>query len=366
MALMVQLLDSNIVQLILTFLFGVALYFLNIRLIIIVTTTVLSLGIFISFLLDVGEVYVYSDFYRRAFFIFEDDIGTVIAFGFLYAFVAKKYALSIISLSAVMMSGGKASIILLLIMVAVFVFIKRRDNKVKLESIRFARLSIAGLLTYFFFVFLSNHMLNLPAVSQLRIDLTEIIGVDKAVSNHRSACPDFLSCYDRNVNLSLKYRYYSSLAGLWMTLEGGYAGERYPNSSEKFADLMMRANPFGVNEKYNIDYDDWEIMGYVQNSYMSFGSGYGVLGLFLLIISAFSVCYAAINIMKRENETAVVFSIFYVVNIIFNQTQSWLMSGSVILIVLGICVSHILLSYLLQNNLIGNSYRTILLGKLVK
>lgn len=54
-------------------------------------------------------------------------------------------------------------------------------------------------------------------------------------------------CFENKVKRPLRIRALSAVAGLWMTFEGGFPGPRYLNTPKKFADLIMNANPRGVN-----------------------------------------------------------------------------------------------------------------------
>jgi hypothetical protein len=149
-------------------------------------------------------------------------------------------------------------------------------------------------------------------------------------------------CFAKQLRISGLQRYYSSVAGLWMTLEGGFPGPAYPATAKKFADLMMQKNPWGINDKYKLTYEDWLRMRAPQNPYLRFGSGYGpwllgVLVLGFLVIGGM----AAVNLAKGEIGPGTVFSTFFIVNVALNQTQSWLTSGSPILALLGFSFFHI-------------------------
>jgi hypothetical protein len=357
MVLITELLSSNIVQIMLTFASGAILYFFKVRIIIVVATIAISLCIILSFVLDIGEVYVYSDIYRRAFFIFEDDIGTVISLGFLYAFATKRTALSLLALSAVFMSGGKASIILLLIMMVCYILIQRLPSERKQEFVLFFNLSFFAVSIYAVLIVFSSQLLEQSSMVKLRTQLIQLLDVTGSYSNHRAACLTLADCYENNVQSSIRQRYYSSVAGLWMTLEGGYSGKRYPGSSEKFADLMMMSNPWGINDKYGLTWSDWKSMGHVQNPYMSFGSGYG-LWLLLILIGTFACIgyFALRNLLAGASDVGAMFSIYFIVIVTVNQTQSWLMSGSMILMLLGLCTAHNIICWLLSNNLIPNRW----------
>ena len=66
---------------------------------------------------------------------------------------------------------------------------------------------------------------------------------------------------------------------------------------------------------------------------------------------------ALFNLLRGENGPAAIFSIFYIVIVVFNQTQSWLMSGSLILALLGFCAFHILITWLSRNYRVSESFQ---------
>ena len=352
MALINELLDSNAIQLILTVAFGAILYFCKIRLIIVVTAITLCVGIVLSFLLVVGEVSTYSSLYRRAFFIFGDDVTSVINFGFLYVFARRKIGLSLFLLLSIFLSGGKASIILLLIMVVAFILIQRRGSERKEDFLLFFKLSLLGVLMYAVLMAVSPKILEYPSVVSFRISFTQMIGAKVSFSDHRTSCSSLSQCYKTQIESSLQDRYYTSIGGLWMMLDGGYSGNYYPNSAEKFADLMIEANPWDINTHYGLDRNNWLRMGGVHNPYMSFGSGYGPWLLLAVIGGLAVIGYIALrNLAIGESDVAAVFSIYFIVTILLNQTQSWLMSASPILVLLGVCGSHIVLTWLARTSI---------------
>ena len=136
-----------------------------------------------------------------------------------------------------------------------------------------------------------------------------------------------------------------------MTLEGGFRGARY-SSPEAFADLMIERDPWGMSEKYKLTWADWKKMGSPQNPYLRFGSRYGPWLLCGMVLGFLSVGWLALaNLSVGEAGPAAVFSLFFIVNILFNQTQPWLNGGSRILVALGFCAFHILTVWL------SNRYR---------
>jgi len=344
----------------LTFLFGAILYFVSARLVIVIAAVVLSAGIVLSFTLLVGEVYVYSDSYRRAVFIFGDSVTTLLLFGFLYAFATKKKWLSVLTITAIFMSGVKISLVLLLIMMAAFILIQKRGKERFVEAAQFFGLSLLSVLIYIALMQVSLQLREHPVFISLRDGAMTLIAREYAPPDHRTACNELnlFGCAEEQSRRAILQRYYSSLGGLWMTMEGGYPEKSYPNSPEKFADLMVAANPWGMNDRYGLTRTDWVRMGAVQNAYLRFGSGYGPwlllahVGIFLVI------GYVAWrNLAKGERDASAVFSIYFIVLILFNQTQPWLISMSWILVLLGLCASHIVVTWLLRRNQLPSSWQ---------
>ena len=106
-------LHSNVIKMPATFASGAGLYLLVKKYpwIFDVVGYLLALGIFISFLFNIGEVYPYRIFYKRAFFFFGDGITTILVLFFAYAVASEKKMLSIVTAGAIFMSGGKISLI---------------------------------------------------------------------------------------------------------------------------------------------------------------------------------------------------------------------------------------------------------------
>lgn len=368
MTLVADILSSNAVQLVLTFSFGASLCLLPVRTVVLATGTMFAVGVFISFFFLVGEVYIYSDLYRRAFLIFGDSITTVLGFLFLYSIAAKRNIIALLSISAVFMSGGKASIILLLLMLSIFMIFQRRWYERRAEAVRIITLFALGVSVYLILLSLSISLMNTSAFMFARSNITQGVEVVRQISRTNrltqrdtfdyripkfgTACASTSSCLQTQFASPLSQRYYTALAGLWMTLQGGFPGSRYPGSSDQFADLMVTANPWGLNERYGLTWYDWERMGGVQSPYLAFGSGYGPLALLMLFLIFFTVAYLAWqNLRAGQSDTAATFSIFFIVTVIANWTQSWLMSGSFILMLLGLCACRILVTWALRRNM---------------
>lgn len=371
-----DLLKSNAVQLILTFAFGASLCLLPARKVILAAGIFFSTGVFLSFFFLIDEVYVYSEHYRRAFLFFGDNITTIFGFIFLYAIAAKRNAFALLAISGVFMSGGKASIILLLLMLSIFIIVQRRGSERRVEAVRVLSLFGLGISVYLILQSLSLGLANtsgfiavrstivegVVAIRQIR--LSKLFGEfdDDAMDASSydmpkvgKACGSAALCLQTQFASPLSQRYYTSIAGLWMTLQGGFPGNLYPSTRESFADLMITANPWGMNDRYGLTWDNWRAMGGIQNPYMNFGSGYGPWALLFLFAILFSIGYlAAENLRAGESDTSATLSIFFIVTVAANWTQSWLMSGSLILVLLGLCACRIIVSWILRKNILSD------------
>jgi hypothetical protein len=367
-----NLLSSNAIQLALTFAFGASLCLLPVRKVVLIAGTFFAVGVILSFFFLVGEVYVYSENYRRAFLIFGDNITTILGFTFLYAIAAKRNVIALLAISGVFMSGGKASIILLLLMLSIFIIVQRRGSERRAEAVRIASLFVLGISVYVILQALSLSLMHtsgfaaarntivqgIVAVRQIRFSASGEASQDASdydIPGFGTACSSASLCLQTQFASPLSQRYYTSLAGLWMTSQGGFTGSRFPSSPESFADLMMAANPWGMNDKYGLTWRDWRMMGGIQNPYMNFGAGYGPWALLALFAILFAIGYlAAENLGAGETDTSAAFSIFFIVTVVANWTQSWLMSGSFILVLLGLCACRILVAWVLRRNILSD------------
>ncbi len=342
-----SLLASNLVQLLLTAAIGAALYLVipwNTIFIKLISYAV-ALGIIVSALLTIGEVNIYSNYYRRAFFYFGDEITTIIAIMLLWSLIKNQFFLSATLTSAMLLSGGKVSVILLIIATLIYFTVNRNEwdlTKAKHLSVAF----LIGVIGYF----TTNQIATTLAPP------TSIAAKLKAVTPYKpptyqpvrtGSCSNIQRCFSTQVKRSLQDRYFTAIAGLWMTLQGGYPGKKFPNTPQAFADLMMKEDPWGINKRYNLNHLEWKKMGLVQTPYLAFGAGYGPALLILLLITFGIISIlACLNIIAGERGEASLYSIIFITIVAFNHTQSWLKSGSLILIMLGFCASHIIISWL--------------------
>ena len=295
-------LHSNVIKMPSTFASGAGFYLLvkKYPYIFDIVGYLLTLGIFISFLFNIGEVYLYSIFYKRAFFFFGDGITTILVLFFSYAVTSGKKMLSIVTAGSIFMSGGKISLALLLLMILILVFINKGNGRHIFFN--FSRYILFGLLIY-------GVMLCLSGIAR-HANLTKL-DEGAPVPGH-GACRTLSNCFKTQVKESLLRRYYSSLGGLWMTLEGGFRGPLY-SSHEAFADLMIEKDPWGMNDKYKLTWVDWKKMGSPHNPYLRFGSRYGPWLLCSLALVFLSIgCLALTNLSAGEAGPATVFSLFFI------------------------------------------------------
>lgn len=357
------LLESNAVQLLLTATVGVGLYFFNVRRLILASGAIAAVGIYLSFVFMLGEVYNYSDHYRRAFFVFSDNVSSVFLFAFSCAFAMRRLAVATMCIAAMLMSGGKVSLILLLLVLTVFLLKRRHGFARTREARRIATSLCGGLAMYLAFLFCSNLLVDTPYFEPIRKTIAyavapfvsgsqaQLLGED--LPNNRGACPNLSLCFETQVQGAMQQRYYSSLGGLWMTMQGGFRGASYPNSPEQFASLMVEANPWGMNDMYQLDWAKWERIGAVQNPYLSFGSGYGPWLLLLLLSGVAMIALMAWQNLRHEvDDLSAMFTINYIAIAGFNQTQSWLMSGSLILVLVAFCACHVVLTWAIRKGML--------------
>ena len=368
-----SLLSSNIVQLFLTASTGAGIYLawrMGLKVVLPLVGYVLSVGVIVGAITGFGETYVYSDYYRRSFFFYGDIIPLAVGFVFLFAVASRRDVLAVLAATACLFASGKAAMVITLVMAGVMVWLHWSRTPSLLP--RLARLGALGGALYALCIAVVLLADLSPDRLLVRVaDLIDATSADSAApadetstgkwsrefakslreygqgANHRGACATIQKCYDNMLASAWYQRYYSSAAGLWMMWQGGFHGDDYPGSADEFADLMIRVNPFGLNDKYDLERWDWYRMGNVQNPYLAFGAGYGPIML-LGLICVFAIFWfmAASNLVRGESDIGAVFSVFYLVAIPLNQTQSWLQSWSVILVLVGFCAMHILLEFL--------------------
>lgn len=305
-----------------------------------------SLFVFVSFLFDVGEVYNYSDWYKRAFWYFGDDLTTWLTPLFLYAVLMSRRTLSGCLAGAVFMSGGRMGLLLLTIQILILVWLYRYELAM-ITRVLALPLTV-GLVIYFGTLSLSPYAIKagntLAQAISRNADLLLFEPSMRGYGNCRTQ-----SCFETKIKRPFRMRSLSAVAGLWMTLDGGFPGSRFPNTPERFADLMESANPWGVNDRYDVSRAEWMKIGTVQSPYLGFGAGYGPALLSIAMGFIGAVCLVGIlSLWRRPPDAFSEFTIFFIVNAIFNQTQAWLLPGPV-LFAMGFCGTHILWQFFSQD-----------------
>jgi len=346
------ILSSNIVHMAITFLWGVGLYLLSKRYQPLVSFIgyVLSFGVIFSFIFEVGEVYAYSYFYKRAFFYYSDEITTILILFFCYAVLSEKRILSFLTAMSIFLSGGKVSLVLLLIIIFAIKIIHSESNQIGVRP--FFKYLVFGFLMYVPMIFVSHITSTLDFSRSIQSYLVKFeTGGKKTIVGKplrgNGKCSTISRCIESQIESRLIERYYGSIAGLWMTLKGGCRGTTCPNTPTAFASLMIRENPWGINDKDGLDFAFWKHIGRPQNPYLLYGAGYGVWILGATLLGILVVCLLAYrNLCGGEKGPSAVFSIFFIVIVVFNQTQLWLTTGSFLLATLGFCFSHIIVNWL--------------------
>ena len=331
-----RIVTSNLLLTCLTFLLGVSCsllirhdYFLKLAK---VVSVFIAFFLGFSFLFNIGEVYQFSDYYKRSFFRFGDGVGGGLLFLIFVAVFYNKSTYFYILVAALSLTVSKVSFVLFIIgMFLLYFYSIEYRKRVLLRSV----LSIPfAFICYFCLAYLSNlssvqaYSNEIQKTAQLSIKNVEsfpVINNSYKKQNYKF-CEKKYECLKKQSMSSLSDRYFSSIGGLWMTIDGSFMGrDVYPNSADKFAKLMMSSNPYNINEEYNLDYSDWFRMGQPQNPYISFSSGYGIGGLlsiFILVCSTFIVAVYILPMLKNTSLAA--YPVFFITYAVFNQTQLYI------------------------------------------
>lgn len=312
-----------------------------------------AICILVSSLFGIGEVYDYSDWYRRAFFYFGDDATTIAVFFALYAVERERRLLAVLSFIAVVVSGGKAPMLLFMLASALMVVHLRRERPdLGRRMVTLAAVAVVG---YMGVTASSRVLERVPAMLPTSLDAAvgwvgEGGGPDLeeapppvVVHAGNGACAEASTCIATQLLAPVRQRVFSTVGGVWMMLNGGYGGEDWPGTADAFADLMMDADPWGINDAYGISRDEWRAMGQVQNPYVKFGAGYGLPMFATLVLAVLALNVAALQrLRRRDTALGTAVPLYFMVFSLLNQTQSWLEAGSVVLVLLAYCTSAIL------------------------
>jgi hypothetical protein len=375
-----KLLSSNLVQIIVTFCGGalgylVLLFLPNLRVIgsnskggdwvcagennrfpvwiLKFSVSFVAASLLISFIFNLGEVYQYSYWYKRTFFVFGDGFPFVLILPLIiFARHGSWRFLSITFLSLFLLGGRMVLAASMIAMVVVAVESKmRRHFLVKvLKSIELA------LFVYFVALIFSNFLQEEGGENRFQSNFNPLtskiekyfdINININNVRGRGNSSSFEKLYNTQIHSPLRQRIFSTIGGAWMTFQGGFRGAAYPSTPEKFADLMIASNPYGINEKYSITWNEWQRMRAVQHPYFNFGSGYGWVGMGILLLFFCCLCLVGITNISSGRDSGLWSSltIYFIFTVIINQTQPWIQSGSILLFLLGLCAAHILMVF---------------------
>lgn len=320
-----QLVNSNAVQLAAVAAAGGAGYLVAARwpAIIAAVGFATAAALAVSFAFEVGEVYSYAGLYKRAFWHLTDGVTTWLTPILIWAVLARRRALAVAVACGILLSGTKIALVLLVLQYGAILVVSPGRRR---EVTRTLWTALAvGVVVYLGLVLASPHL---------------VAGTGGRPLPQR--CDSGADCLATQLARPLLERGVSSAAGLWMTLAGGFAGAEHPATPEAFADLMVAEDPWGLSDRFGIDRAAWLRMRTVQTPYLRFGAGYGLLPLVALLAAIAALCWLAIgNLRCGESDPLAAFSVFFVVNAVFNQTQPWISRGA-ILFVMGFSAAHIL------------------------
>ncbi|MBB3353303.1 hypothetical protein FHT70_003249 [Rhizobium sp. BK049] len=352
---MPQIIESNAVQMLLVSFGGVIAYGIyNFRpWLLALAGVVVALLIHFSFLFDVGEVYSYSDFYKRAFWYFGDDVTTCLAAVYIWSLLSRRPKLGCVLATAILLSGGRIGIVLVIIQIGLLYFGPNLHYRGLFTTVA---LTIATAIPVYY-----SSVLVSPTMISVGNEVAYQLGSNKTWFQKTTNGADCIgdNCFEYKIKRPLRIRIYGAVAGLWMTLDGGYPGSRFPNTPEKLANLMTEANPWGLNDRLNITREDWLMVGTIQSPYLQFGAGYGPFFLIAAMSIIGLICVVGFrNLLAQPGESGSAFAIFFIVNAIFNQTQAWLLPGP-ILFVMALCGTNMIVQPFLTSRRSGNQAQPV-------
>lgn len=291
------------------------------------------------FLFDLSETYYYSDFYKRSFGPFGDGFPFVYLFLLNIGFFAGRKRLVIIAVILSLLSGSK---IVLTSLILSIVFLKFITPKMSL-GVGAKHYLFTPIATYILLLLLSNFVFTDKLKENVQNYIQNIVTVESK-SLGRGACKSVNKCMDTQIASAAKQRIITSKAGIWMTHQGKFGGAEYPGTAKKFADFMMYHNPYGMNERYDLDWNFWASAGGVQHPYINIGSGYGYIGLIIILVLFFGTAFRGLKHLCSKGKYPDYtdgFTVFFVSLVFLNQTQQWVQSASILLFLSGFCMAHI-------------------------
>lgn len=354
--------SSNLVQLFLTSLTGAGLYFglAGLRLWrpahfdrAFLVFMKIAMGVFflifvLCFILNLGETYRYSSFYKRTFSFFGDGFTPVFLFFLLFFLVKREDYFAFLSLSSIVLSGGKMVIISSLVCYTILVLHANSG----VSFFKCVKHYVCSFLLYILLL-ASSHMVEVASSymnEHANILMEENIAFHskptKKIETNRyagkKACETIYKCFHTQVLIALKQRIISSAAGIYMMSRGGFAGSNYPSEKEEFADLLHEANPYGINAFFNLSWDDWHRIGEIQHPYLNFGASYGLVSFVCLIMLIASTIFVGLRDLMLNRDSSYRFlTYFFLLTCLVNQTQQWIQSFSEVFILVALSGSHI-------------------------
>lgn len=301
-------------------------------------TAILTTVFLVSFLFDLGETYQYSRWYKRSFGPFGDGFPFSLLLVLAFGFYLRSSATIVLALTLILVSGGRMVIASALLLMG-FILIKSGIRFNKITVLKFVFLPF---IFYFLALLISNQLIEDSVKQSIGQYVKALTGIENKPQG-QGACRTYDNCIETQVGTPFRQRLTTSAAGLWMTLQGGYPGALYPGTPEKFADFMMTHNPFRLNDRFDLEWSDWQKAGAVQNPYLNVGSGYGPLGLTLCML--FYFCTSVVGYRQLRNRSDkkpfMALTVFFIFLSIVNQTQPWIQSGSLLLFLSGVAAAHI-------------------------
>ena len=357
--------ESNLLQILLTFFMGVSVYLISsvvltkllvckvdgedvciyieklIQIIIWLVMILLTSIYIIYFLFDLGEAYQYSLFYKRNFGPFGDGFPFLIILPVCYALFNRSILLMLISILPIFISGSKITIIALMVVLVL-------SRKAALSPFPLRKLigvAVGAWMLYFLLLITSNLLVTNDFKRKFQ-ESVQILSSGIITKNSRQgadACVEYDRCFKTQLLQPIKQRFITSVAGVWMTAQGGFPGKLYPTGRERFAGFMMDNNPYGVNKIFGLTFVDWYRAGAIQNAFLRLGSGYGRLPLFIVIGSCSIFCLVGFKQLKNRqlNNGAKSLILFFLILFLVNHTQPWIQSGSPFLFLFGIAVATV-------------------------
>lgn len=280
---------------------------------------------------DLGETYRYSAYYKRNFFLFGDEISLALVAAFLAAVsVGRVTAIAVIG-AGLLIAGGKIALAMAvggiwLIWWADRGALRLRNclSGIAIAAALYSAANAASLLAPM--SVRSTPVAALNAIGDYPLDWFH---------DARGACTSVEHCVATQVGDTLADRSLGIIAGFWMTLQGGFAGERYPASAEAFSDLMASANPFGVNTAFGVERTDWARVGRPENVLANVGSAYGLVGLGLALwVLSWMTLISWGRLRDGGPSGGSALAAFVIVMTLINQFHAYAMPGNYVFAVL--------------------------------